>query len=146
MIIHTTKISTAGGLRKILQDTTTGAWLDRCNPRGSRSHAFSFDIALESDGSPDQHGTARKHRRNVGTAERKDWGAGFAASWADWGHFLAALFELDPSAKAGPYTGREDFHVQTRGEFLADDTAELFTIVGVGSYDAATDTLQTVEA
>jgi hypothetical protein len=40
-----------------------------------------------------------------------------AASWDDWGRFFAAVFAIDPSARCGPYNGREDFHTKTDGKY-----------------------------
>lgn len=39
-----------------------------------------------------------------------------AATWDEWGIFIAALFEIDPEAKISHYDGRDDFIAQTREE------------------------------
>jgi hypothetical protein len=40
-----------------------------------------------------------------------------AASYDEWGWFLAALFRADPNAKAGPYKNEPDFHRKTEGAY-----------------------------
>ena len=40
-----------------------------------------------------------------------------AASWDDWGWFLAALYEQDPGMRAAYYTSAEDFHRSTGNAF-----------------------------
>lgn len=86
---------------------------------GSRSHARAFDVKLESDGTPDDDGTSRRRRTNGGTR-----GAGYdlphAASWSDWGRFLAHLFDIDPNARATYYANASDFHAKTAGRFYDD--------------------------
>ena len=115
MRIHTDTIAYTQTLRDALYQTTRGVVLQECNRGKSRSHAYAYDVALQSDGTPDRWGTSRRRTRANG--ER------YAASYDDWGFWLAALFELDPTMKAGPYTGRADFHVQTRGKYRASVTA-----------------------
>ncbi len=81
-------------------------WTIREDERGSRSHARAFDVILVGDGTFGR-------RRTMS-------GEGIAATWAQWGHFLAALYRIDPNAKAGPYNGADDFHGQTREAFHID--------------------------
>jgi hypothetical protein len=116
--IHTDKI-TYPDLHSALTTTTTGVWLDRADLKGSRSRQRAWDVALESDGTPDKNGKPRRRTRNVGTSRRSYEHPGFAASYDDWGWWLAALFEIDPEAIAGPYKGYEDFHLQTKGDYLS---------------------------
>ena len=95
--------------------TCPGAWLDRADQKGSRSRARAYDVALESDGTPDANGKPRRRCRNQGKAwsQRDGQHPGFAASYDDWGYFLAHLFAVDAEAIAGPYKSAEDFHAQT---------------------------------
>jgi hypothetical protein len=75
----------------------------------SRSHAHAFEIRLTGDG------TLSRRRSNSGR-----YGAdsdAYAATYDQWGHFLFALYAVDPDIKAGPYTGVEDFDHQTSGKF-----------------------------
>ena len=96
-----------------------GVHLDRAEPRGSRSHGKGWDIALESDGTPDVGGKPRRFARNVGKAGRfPGEHPGFAASYDDWGRYLAVLFDLDPDLHAGPYKGRDHFHEVTQHAYV----------------------------
>lgn len=49
-------------------------------------------------------------------------GTEMAASWTEWGWWLAEVFELDPAARANDYRGAEDFHRQTGHRFRATRT------------------------
>ncbi len=75
--------------------------------RGSRSHRQAFEVALR--------GTGARHKRAPQTVlyssdER-------AATFDDWGYFLAEVFQADPDATCGPYKGITDFHNQTDGKY-----------------------------
>jgi hypothetical protein len=78
-------------------------WTEREDESGSRSHARKFDVVLVSDGTVNR-------RRTQG-------GEGFSATWDQWGHFLSALYAVDPDAKAGPYANVEDFDRKTDGKY-----------------------------
>lgn len=39
-----------------------------------------------------------------------------AATWDEWGVFIAALYSVDPNARIGPYADRADFIRQTGDE------------------------------
>jgi hypothetical protein len=56
---------------------------------------------------------------NTGTrgAARMEEGYNGSASWDEWGHYMSDLFDRDPSARLGPYTGRYDFHERTAGKY-----------------------------
>lgn len=65
------------------------------------------------------------HRPNPGTSDRS--GAGWtegemAASWTEWGWFLARVFERDPNARCGDYRSAADFHEQTQQHFIEPRT------------------------
>lgn len=72
--------------------------------KGSRTHDLAYEVNLFGDG------TASKRRSQ---ADRDE----YAATWDQWGVFLAELFVRDPDMKAGPYNGSEDFHRQTGDVF-----------------------------
>lgn len=76
--------------------------------KGSRSHANAFEVRLE--------GTSTRL-----TMDRK----GQAATWDEWGVFIAAVFEVDPealwgSAKTPNYRNADHFHAVTRYRFDSD--------------------------
>jgi hypothetical protein len=60
--------------------------------------------------------------RTFNSGQRGAGGEG-AASWADYGWFLAELYKTDPDMKvraAANYDSGADFHHKTRGSFLGD--------------------------
>lgn len=123
MKIHTNTVLYLDVLQAV-NSASPGTFLDHCDLKGSRTHKHAFDVALESDGTPDKKGKARRRKRNMGTSRYADrFNSGFAASYDDWGWFLAALFAKDPDIVAGPYKGAEDFHRQTNNDYLVEVTA-----------------------
>lgn len=57
-----------------------------------------------------------RHYPNSGTYGALREGE-LAASWTEWGWFLARVFEFDPAARCGEYHGVDDFHAQTGERF-----------------------------
>lgn len=49
-------------------------------------------------------------------------GRNLAASWTEWGWFIARVFDQDPSARVGPYKGQADFDSTTSGRFIESRT------------------------
>lgn len=47
--------------------------------------------------------------------------SGNAATYDEWGVFLARLYALDTRMIAGPYKGVEDFNRQTEGKYVDAD-------------------------
>jgi hypothetical protein len=88
----------------------------------SRSRPCGYEIQLGAydrelpDGTADQRGAKMKQRKrqNSGT-----YGADvlYAATWDEWGWFMAKVFARDPDAVFGPYRSRWDFKVKTGGRF-----------------------------
>lgn len=74
---------------------------ERCTLHGSRTHDHAFDVILSGNSG---------RRANFGG----DWEA---ATWDQWGIFLARIFADDPQAKCWAYTDADDFHWQTDGRF-----------------------------
>lgn len=92
-------------------------YIDRLATCGSRSHDHAFDVHLGAD----EKMTGEKRRPpNSGSYGASDDGrfARWAATYDEWGWFLAQVFEADPDAKAGPYGSRRDFHLKTKGAYL----------------------------
>ena len=83
-------------------------WLD-CIPVGSRKRDHGFVVSLSYRGQGGK-GTGRR-RKNSG------WAGGdsgnLAATWDEWGVWMAALYNIDPDAIIGNYRYREDFYAQT---------------------------------
>lgn len=92
-----TAAATSRGMRRVV------ATLE---PRGARKRARAFDVHLT--------GTSSR-RPNDGHGNGSH--AGYAATWDEWGMFLATLYEADPDMIAHPYTGAAHFHAATCGRF-----------------------------
>lgn len=76
--------------------------------KGSRSRDHAYDVTLTGFG-------ARHTRASGSVAAHGDK----AATYTDWGRWIAKLFELDPNAIAGPYRGADDFHTKTESVYDA---------------------------
>lgn len=85
-----------------------GVRVTRLEDFGSRSHGHAHEVIL-SGSSP---------FRQMGKQD-------FAATWDEWGHFLAFLFNIEEFIKAGPYTSRFVFHERTKGMYLAKNSRVL---------------------
>lgn len=100
---------------------------ERVTLHGSRTHERAVDVILSGD-SP--------HAINSGRSG--SWGdAPRAASWDQWGIFLAVIFEADPTAKAGRYANAEDFHHKTAWRFDADGEPGAITSTSSPGYQRA---------
>lgn len=69
---------------------------------GSRKRDHAFDVWLSGSGAH----RSQYRAQNVP-----------AATWDEWGIFLATIFQQDPTAIATYYKDAEDFHYQTGGRF-----------------------------
>lgn len=79
---------------------------------GSRSRNNAFNVKLSGDG------TANKRRVNPGTARGVDRSnLDYAATWSQWGWFLAALYRVDPLMVCPNYADATAFHAATRFAF-----------------------------
>jgi len=68
---------------------------------GSRSHDRAYEIRAT--------GSNKCAPRNMPGHK--------AATYEEWGHFIAALFAVEPSAKIGHYKNAAHFHELTKGAF-----------------------------
>lgn len=96
--------TTAAGMRGVHATATR---------HGSRTHAQAWEVSLTGTSS-------RRPNSGRGGADGDD----YAATWDEWGMFLAALYAVDPTMRAGSgkhpaYVNAEDFHAITRGRFLS---------------------------
>lgn len=103
MRIHTNIIDPAD-MYRAAEDAGDGVTVEFME-HGSRSRLRAFEFSLS--------GTSNR-RRNSGNR-----GAGdeYAATWDEWGMFLAHLFALDPEARSGWYESADYFHWVTGGRF-----------------------------
>lgn len=84
--------------------TASGVQFERHELHESRSHQLAYDVILSGE-SP--------YRINS-----RDFRDGFAATWDQWGIFLASLFEADPTIKSWAYGDHMDFHQKTGYRFV----------------------------
>lgn len=101
MRIHTT--ATAADVRQAAQLARVS--FDRFSEHGSRKSARAFDVTLTGES---------RRRPNRGSS-----GAGddYAATWDQWGVFLAAIFDADPWASCWAYDDAATFHKMTSDRF-----------------------------
>jgi len=84
-----------------------GAVLVEATRRGSRQRTHGFDVSLT--------GTSTRRPNNRGAWKEMD---DYAATWDEWGMFLAYLFDKDPNATVpGVYEDAEHFHWCTNWRF-----------------------------
>lgn len=89
----------------IYRHTPPGTFVDECEAiRRPRLRKFGWKVKLGS--------TTSRRYRNSGTHGAATWESN-PASWDDYGHWLSKLFDVDPNARLGPYTGRAHFHEST---------------------------------
>jgi hypothetical protein len=86
-------------------ETVAGVQIDNLTPHGSRKSTRAFEVLLTGDSN---------RRPNGGS-----YGAGnsYAATWDQWGVFLAKIFEIDPDASCWAYENAADFHYKTSTRF-----------------------------
>jgi hypothetical protein len=86
----------------------------------SRTHPHGYLIQL---GTYDQRSGPTNSRRYKNTgkrgshAERNTGEPLWAATYEEWGWFIADLFERDPGARFGHYTSAAKFHEMTKNKF-----------------------------
>ena len=88
---------------------------------GSRSRHHAFEIKLETGGGTDCHGTPRRRRADTGSS-------GYGATYDEWGYFIAALFDIEPTATFGPYKSARDFDEKTRFAYAPEDPGRALRI------------------
>jgi len=99
----------------------------------SNSHSRAFNIELGAadgdqrslvPGATNQYGKPQKYRRVRRDPDKGD--GRFAATWDEWGYFIAAVYRRDPRAVFGSpgaawgYKSEDNFHKQTNGKFRAE--------------------------
>lgn len=105
----------------------------------SRTHPRAFEVQLGTEdkyslpaGYVDQNGYHLKSRRWKNSGSRgaqTEWATGcdeWAATWHEWGWFMAEIFAADPDARFGSvkgwhYAGAADFNTKTGGQFTGQD-------------------------
>jgi hypothetical protein len=117
------------------------AYNSKTHPRAYEIQLGTFDSYLPFN-TFDQHGRRMRTRRTRNTRNYTD-DQRFAATWHEWGWFIAEIFAADPSARWGGnpatskhpwgYFSEADFSKKTSGLFNLRTTAG--SQVGGFSYD-----------
>jgi hypothetical protein len=76
----------------------------------SNSRAQGYEVRLRAQPGRDRNGKTR----TATNSGQHGAGSGKAATYDEWGYWIAVLFELDPDAVVGPYKGSDHFHRLTR--------------------------------
>lgn len=110
MRIHSEKITASDIFAATKANGMTGVYAEVMHHR-SRTHTRAFEVALTGNsGRRVNTGTSGAHEEN------------HAATWDEWGIFLAHLFAVDPQARVGgakypTYVDAQEFHDRTYGRF-----------------------------
>lgn len=100
---------------------------------GSRTHDRRFNVQLAADpGTPLPFGYRDQYGKRLHTRRARNFGRpgefydfGKAATWHEWGWFMAEVFALDPLAMFGShaygYDGVADFHRKTGERFHVEN-------------------------
>ncbi len=80
----------------------------------SLSHRNGFLIRL---GTFDKTTGPKKSRHRADNTNLDLGDTVYAATYDEWGWFIAEIFECDPDAKFGPYKNYADFHKKTKDRF-----------------------------
>lgn len=80
--------------------------------RGSRSHSHAFEVQLGWYGNKVKGDGRRFKNTGKGGADSV-----YAATYDEWGQFIAELMERDHNATFGTYKGYQGFHEATRFQY-----------------------------
>jgi hypothetical protein len=86
-------------------------YFDRCVQQASRSRRVGLDVHLVTDFGG--AGTTHPHRPGTSYSEPDTW----AATYDEWGWFLAELYRTHPELTCAAYRTREDFDRATDRRF-----------------------------
>lgn len=79
-------------------------------PKRSQKRERAFEVSLR--------GHNKRHNR---APVNSDTSMGYAATWHDWGWFLALVYDADPNAWIPPYGHAATFEAATRYQFDSDE-------------------------
>ena len=121
MRIHSDTL-TSGDLYRALDLSgvfSEGVWIEDFSRHGSHSRDHAFEVRLAAEPGADRNGKTRL-ARNTG-----QYGAAAepfkAATYDEWGYWIAAVFSYDPNAKMSYYDDAEDFARKTGGDYPLPD-------------------------
>lgn len=124
MKIHTslgyTTVQRVGATDERLRDVITSI-----EESGSRTHRHAYHLTLRGSYPVSSVNGAKRRRANSGHygAAGHPSAPEYAATFDEWGYWLAALYELDPAARCGGtithpvYADRADFHNRTNNAY-----------------------------
>ena len=90
---------------RALVNTMEDVYFTRLEQSGSRSRSHKFDVILT--------GTSNRPQ-NFGGEDK-------AATWDEWGQFIARVFDADPNAIVGQYRSLGHFEWSTEDRFKDGD-------------------------
>ena len=96
-----------------------GVFLDGVMQHGSRTRRQAFEVSLRALPGRDRNGKARR----APNSGQSGAAGGKAATYDEWGFWLARLFEYDPAAVMSYYKSRDDFHRATRNAYRVTQEA-----------------------
>lgn len=111
-------------IRKAISDMP-GVSFETLTVHGSRTHKHGFEVKLSGNSS-----RAPMHA---------PYGADKAATWDEWGIFLARVYDADATTKAAYYLDAEDFHYKTGRRFRTlthDNQCHNHKWNSLGNYEA----------
>lgn len=120
MRIHTDKLSDTNIRELLAKERAAGripyaVGFKTLDQRGSRKRARAFEVQL--DAYEKEHGDGRRYGNSGSYGGGQNW----AATYDEWGWFLAALFAADPEADATYYSDADDFHTKTTDNYRPVD-------------------------
>lgn len=96
---------------------------DRWEGKGSRKRDHAFDVTL--------FGESRRRPNN-----RQQHTDDYAATWDQWGVFLAVLFDRDPNMVTPYYADADEFHARTGDRFRPrKEIGRVRTFIGIDDID-----------
>lgn len=117
MRIHSSILSASdfGRALKTAGLDTEGVYIDGITTHGSRKRSRAFELSLRAQDGRDRNGKGRRWPN--GGSYGAETGYGKAATYDEWGWFIAALYGMDDQAIVGPYEDRDAFLRATGGAY-----------------------------
>jgi hypothetical protein len=97
-------------------------WFEQLDEQASRSRPNGFLIQLGTTDKSSGPGRSRHYKNSGQYGATSEWVNGspvWAATYDEWGWFIAEVFRMDFGAKFGPYDGFSDFHARTGDRYLS---------------------------
>lgn len=110
---HYTDVTAALRRAKDAGHVDQGVYFEVLEYAGSRSHPGAFEVKLGWYGEK----VKGDGRRWTNTGNRGAGTGNYAATWDEWGWFIAELFRADPGAAFGHYKTEAMFHEMTKNKF-----------------------------